>query len=75
MKIKQILIIAILTGLSGCTAITESSGKALDNANSVIKTGSQNLWVPNNGAGTAGNVKQESTEQESARKKEQQPEF
>lgn len=32
--------------LISCAEVTSSSGKVLDNANSVIKSGSENLWVP-----------------------------
>lgn len=47
MKIKHVyFLIAFSVLTSGCTPVTESSGKVLDNAGSVIRSGSENLWIP-----------------------------
>jgi hypothetical protein len=39
-----ILILVFLLATFGCREVTKSSSMALDNANSVIKSGSEHLW-------------------------------
>lgn len=51
MKIAKSVVIALASSMAasfmGCPPqVQNSGGKVLENAGSVIKTGSQNLWVP-----------------------------
>lgn len=41
----NVVVVLVLLLLSGCAPVERSASMALDNANSVMKTGQEKLWV------------------------------